>query len=448
MFDSKITQQLLDAALQAGFTAAEITLLESESFSAGNVDGKLNSYEVSRSGGLSMRGSYHGRMGSCSTQVLEEAMIDQLINDLRESAELNESPEQDEIYPGDPVYPQWEKPETDLNTYSAADKLKLLADFDRAIQDADSRIEKVRGTSISTMHATSRLENTYGLKLVTERSICAISGSAIAQNGANKVTDGDFTAAWRMADLNPDALAKRIAQSTVDRIGATTYPSGMAHVLLTPKVMISFLGTFSSVFSAVQAQQQLSRLAGKENTVIASPIVQLIDDPLLPDGFGSQTFDDEGCATRTKYLIENGVLKTLLHNRKTAKKQGIETTGSASRAGGSMQVVHSNLYLAPGQMTPEAMMAAIGNGLLITDVTGLHAGANPVTGDFSLSAQGFTIENGQRGHAVEQVTVAGNFYQLLMQIYSIGNDLTFPGRIGSPSVDVGMLSVAGAAKAE
>ncbi len=227
---------------------------------------------------------------------------------------------------------------------------------------------------------------------------------------------------------------------------ATPVPSGTYRALIDAKCMPDLLGVFSGIFSAESAQKGMSLLAGKEGEIIASEAVTLMDDPLLEGGYASRPFDDEGVASRTKAVIEKGKLTTLLHNLKTARKAGVPSTGNAARAGyaGSVNISPTNFYLAPGEKSKEELMRDIGNGLVITEVSGLHAGANPISGDFSLIAQGYTLKDGKKDQPVEQITVAGNFYQLLKNIRAVGSDLTFPGSsIGSPTVDVGEVSVAG-----
>ena len=167
----------------------------------------------------------------------------------------------------------------------------------------------------------------------------------------------------------------------------------------------------------------------------------IVDDPLMPWGLGSCPFDREGAATVKKNVIDRGVLTTLLHNRKTAKKASTATTGNAAGAG---RVAPSNLYIAAGKDDCDALLAAMGNGLFLTEVSGLHAGANPISGDFSLLARGFEIAGGRKVREVEQFTVAGNFFKLLEDIAAVGSDLLFEGSpIGSPSVSVKALNVAG-----
>ena len=190
----------------------------------------------------------------------------------------------------------------------------------------------------------------------------------------------------------------------------------------------------------------MSLLAGKEGEKIAADCVTLMDDPHMPGGLASSPFDAEGVATKVKAVIENGKLTTLLHNLKTARKAGVRSTGNANKGGyaAPIGVSPSNFYFKPGNKTLAELMQDMGDGLVITEVSGLHAGANPVSGDFSLLAKGYIVEKGQKGRAVEQITVAGNFYALLKNIRAFGSDLEFVGSpVGSPSVDVGEMNIAG-----
>ena len=181
-----------------------------------------------------------------------------------------------------------------------------------------------------------------------------------------------------------------------------------------------------------------------EKVEVAADVVTIVDDPLMKGGLATSAFDGEGSASRTKKVVDSGKLTTLLHDRKTARKQGVSSTGNAARVGGRIMVAPTNLYIAAGEKSLDELMADVGNGVVITELAGLHAGANPSSGDFSLLSKGYTIENGKRGRAVEQITVAGNFYQLLKSIRAVGSDLTFEGSsIGSPSVDAGTLKISG-----
>ena len=210
--------------------------------------------------------------------------------------------------------------------------------------------------------------------------------------------------------------------------------------------MSSILETFTSPFNADVAQKGMSLLKGKEGEIIASDKVTIIDNPLMKDGLASVGFDDEGVATYKKEIIKDGKLITLMHNLKTAYKQGVKTTGNGFKASYSSPVSISptNFYIEPGTKSLEELFKGVNDGLYITEVGGLHAGANSVSGDFSLVCKGFLIEEGNKGKPVEEITVAGNFFNLLKDIEEVGADLKFPmSSVGSPSVIIRELSVAG-----
>ena len=206
------------------------------------------------------------------------------------------------------------------------------------------------------------------------------------------------------------------------------------------------MSTFSSVFTADTAQKGMSLLKGREGEVIAAECVRILDDPLRRGSFFAQSFDDEGVACRKTCVVENGSLLTLLHNLKTAKKQGVSSTGNASRStvAGPMSVAPANFYIEPSSLDVNALMNMAGRAILVTDLMGMHSGANAISGDFSLGAKGFLVENGRIVRAVNQITIAGNFFGLLRSILAVGSDLEFgAGCFASPTLLVEGLAVAG-----
>ena len=212
--------------------------------------------------------------------------------------------------------------------------------------------------------------------------------------------------------------------------------------------MVDMLETFAPVFSAENAQKNRCRCSrARIGETVAAPCVTIADDPLRTDAASpARPFDAEGVPSRRNVVVENGIFKTFLHNLKTAAKDGVESTGNASKGSyaAPVRVASTNFFIEPGKEELAALLESIGSGLLITVVEGLHAGADEVSGDFSLLARGFVVEDGLRGRAVEQITIAGNFFEMLKNVRAVASDLLFTaGGIGSPSVDVGLLSVAG-----
>lgn len=436
--------RVLEAAKNAGIDTAEVYYESGESFRAGAMDGEINQYQVSASQNLSLRGTVNGKMGTSSTQAFDDAAIQQLVEGVKESAALIESDVQDEIYAGDPEYPEIPKTESDIKETTAEAKLALCLAMEKAAKEADPRVWKVSRAMVSTGCSTIRMKNSYGLDLTDEGSYCMAYAAPIAKADGKTATGGYMEAGSKFADLDAEKIGRKAVEETVCQLGGAPVPGGEYRIIMRFDAMQSLLHPFAGIFSAENAQQNLSLLKGKEGEKIASDVVTLMDDPLLPGGFGSQRFDGEGSASHTKAVIDQGVLTTLLHSRKTARKQGVQSTGNAHRAGGAIRVAPTNFFFKPGEKSLEELMADVGEGLVITDLAGLHSGANPTSGDFSLLSKGYTIEGGKRGRAVEQITVAGNFYELLKNIVAVGCDLEFAGdTIGSPSVDVGTLKVSG-----
>ena len=190
----------------------------------------------------------------------------------------------------------------------------------------------------------------------------------------------------------------------------------------------------------------MSLLNGREGEKIAADMVTITDDPRYEGGVVKRTFDGEGVAAYEKNVVEQGRLVTLLHNLKTAAAAGVKSTGNASKASYSSVVGVSPFlfYIQPVEGTLEDILAQAGEGIYVTEVSGLHAGTNSVTGDFSLSSKGFLVKEGKKGVPVKNFTVSGNFFTLLKDIQGVGADLDFLGsNFGSPSVLVPVLAVAG-----
>ena len=440
-------EKLLKAALEDGIEAAEVYTSDHDSFRAMSTTGEITDYAVSSLSGLSLRGLYHGKMGYASTEAYDDDAIAMLIRAVIESAELVEDDAVQEIYHGDESYPQVDNYAPSLDEVTEEQKLKLLLETEKcAMNSGDPRIKQVQRNMISTSSSAVHIVNSYGLDLSSRDNMAVAYISVIARDGERVSTGMGLACDRDFSKISPKKMADEAVEEALFNLNAAPVPSGTYRLIIDKHCMPDLLATFSDIFSADQAQQGMSLLAGREGETIAAECVTLMDDPHLKGGEASSPFDAEGVATQVKAVIENGRLTTLLHNLKTARKAGVRSTGNASKYGyaSPITVEPSNFYFKPGKRTLEEMMASIGEGLVITEMSGMHAGANPVSGDFSLLSKGYTIENGRKGRAVEQITVAGNFYTMLKNIREVGSDLEFFGSsYGSPSVDVGEMTVAG-----
>ena len=436
----EFTDRLLAAAQAAGLSPAQVSARGSESFKAGAREGKLEEYEVSDEMTVTLRGKVGERIGTASTQALDEESIDMLIRGVRESAELIETDEQDEIMPPDEHYESVVNFSEELENVSAEEKIALAMDIDRRMTGADARLKADQSIVVSSSE-TYMLRNTLGLDLSHRSNLIYAYTGALATEKGDSASGFKLLWGYKLDDVRAQDVAQGCVDDALSKLHAGRLKSGEYPVVIRAGAMADLLTTFAGIFSAENAQQGLSLLSGREGETIASGCVTIADDPLMPWGLGSSPFDREGAATYKKNVIDGGVLKTLLHNRKTAKKAGVTTTGNAA---GNGRVAPSNLYIVPGEATVDELLAELGDGLYLTEVTGLHAGANAVSGDFSLLSRGFVVEGGKVARPVEQFTVAGNFYKLLESIERVANDLRFEGSpIGSPSVRVKSLSVAG-----
>ena len=445
---SEFVRRLFEASNRRG-GSAEVCWETSESFEAQVKGGEIVQYNVSGGGGLGFRVLKDGHTGAASTQILDEDALHQMIDGAIENAELVESEDEQFMYAGDEDYPALNLYNPEIEAMPASVKIDMAKRLEKLALAQDRRIQQVEDCAVFSSVDERVLTNTLGLNVSAKSALLGGYVSVVAREGEKVNTGMKLFFTMKPDEVDLEAVARAAAREAIDGLDGAPVKSGKYRVLLRHDVAGTLLRTFAGVFSADNAQRGLSRLKGREGERIAAECVTLMDDPHRPGSASSAPFDGEGVATRVKAVIEGGRLNTLLHNLKTAHKQGVQTTANASRGSyaAGVGVAPSNFYFAPSEIDFDGMVERTGDGLLITDLQGMHAGANAITGDFSLAAKGFKIENGRVGAPVNQITVAGNFYELLKDIVAVGADLDFraPGAscFGSPSLLIGALSVAG-----
>ena len=444
-------RRLLDAAAERG-VAGEICCERGESFEVSVKNGEIHQYSVADSAGLGFRVLKDGHTGTASTQILDEDALAQLMDGAIENADLVESKDEQFMYPGDESYPDLNLYNPEIGAMDAAVKIDMAKRLERLALDQDPRITQVEDCAVFSSTGERMLTNTLGLHVSMKSALLGGYVCAVARDGEKVNTGTKVFFTMKPDEVDLEAVAKAAAKEALDGLDGAPVPSGKYRVLLKNDVAGTLLSTFAGIFSADNAQRGLSRLKGREGEIVAAGCVTLTDDPHRLDSAASAPFDGEGVATRVKAVVENGRLNTLLHNLKTARKQGVETTANAARASyaAGVGVAPTNFFFAPSDTGFDAMVERVGDGLLITGLQGMHAGANAVTGDFSLAAKGFRIEGGRVASPVNQITVAGNFYELLKDVEAVGSDLEFraPGTscFGSPCLLISGLSVAGKAE--
>jgi PmbA protein len=252
-----------------------------------------------------------------------------------------------------------------------------------------------------------------------------------------------MTAARRLDGLEaPAAVGRRAGERALRRLGARPVPTCEVPVLFEPMVARSLLGQLAGCLSGGAIYRQASFLQDRMNDRIASELVTVIDDGRLPGGLGSRPFDGEGLPTRRNVLVASGRLQSWLLDSYTGRKLDLPSTGNASRgAAGAPAPGPTNLWLEPGTLSPDEILAGTERGFLVTELIGM--GFHPVTGDYSRGAAGLWIEDGRPVHAVEEVTIAGNLGDMLAAIDAVGNDLVWLGAIAAPTLRVARMTVAG-----
>ena len=438
-------KRLLDKAIEKGFSDAEVYLSNGTSFSVQTLNGEIEKYQNSASRGVSFRGSYKDKMGYSYSEWIDDGAIDIIITEAMQNSEILEEEEQDKLFRDyeNEKYSEVCAFSQDLQNISIEDKINAAFAMENSAKSVNEAIKSVDHNGVSYGEGSTLIMNTYGLRLEHKSNSASGYSYARAVKDGETKTGGEYWHGLKWNEFSPEEIGGIAGREAISKFGAKQVKSEKYKVVMKNTAFASLFSVFTSVILADTAQKGLSLLAGKLNEKIASDIFTLRDDPIYPDLAWSVSFDSEGVATYNKAVIENGVFKTFLHNIKTAAKDGIKSTGNASGGYRSpIRVSPKNLYVVPGSVTLNELIKQAGGGLYITDLAGLHSGANSVSGDFSLLAEGYLIENGEIGKPVEQITVAGNFFDLLKDIENIADDLRFTS-IGSPAVLIGGLNVAG-----
>ena len=437
---------LFAKAKDEGFSEYEIYYSERKSFSVNIYKEQIEKYQNSETSGFGFRGIYNGKMGYYYSETVDESIIPEVISTAKINAKLLENDEKEFIYEGSSKYPDLDLYNTNLNKLTANDKIDLALKMEKAAYTYDKRITAVNTSLINTGDSSVYIANSKGMELSDKQNYAVAYIGIMAQENNSIKESGEIWIGNDISSFNPIELANTAGKKVINSLCGTSVKSNTYKTIIKNEVVADMLQVFSSAFLADNVQKGFSLLSGKLGEKVYSSKITICDYPLLDNGYATTPFDSEGVASYNKNVVENGILKTYLYNLKTANKDGVQSTGNGFKSSfrGTVGVSTTNFFIQNGITEFEDLLSDINNGLLITDVAGLHSGANSISGDFSLAAEGFLIENGKITAPVEQITIAGNFYNLLSDVKDIGNDLKFnSSAIGSPSLAVDSIQVAG-----
>ncbi|MFJ7732130.1 TldD/PmbA family protein [Lysinibacillus sp. NPDC097231] len=437
-------EKLLGKAIEAGFKEAEVYFERKNSFQCMLFEGQIDSYETSEDGGLSLRGLHNGKMGYAYTEKLDDDSMSFLIDSAKANADVLDEDESIDIFEGSNEYTPYEFYNEELETIGIPEKIELLQSIERKIRAYDSRIVTLDYCLLQEYTAERSLANSKNLALSHKENGIVIFLSTVVKEGEELKTGGYLKMTRDFHSLDADDIAKEAAEEALANLGEKSIPSRKYPIILRSDAAASLLSTFMPILSAENAQKDQSLLKGKVGQKVASEAITLLSAPFHPAALSGSSFDGEGVATKEQAIILDGTLQTLLHNRKTAKKDGCETTGHAHKDSykGTLSIAPQNLYISTGKKTQDELMKSVTDGVLITELSGLHSGANTVSGNFSVAAKGFHIQDGKIVSPVKQMTIAGNFFEFLNNIEETSSELYFlPNGYGSSSLLVKEISV-------
>lgn len=441
---------LFTSAKGADITHLEAVIEEKSGLSVSINQGELEGFTVSEETTAALRGLHKGQMGMTYTEQINEVHIEDMIKALVESASLgNEAswlvPDhtKDGTIQKDFPFP------ISYREIALQEKIDFALTLEAYAKRADLKVKKTDYCQYNEFKIRRQMRRTDGLILSETQANCMAEVSAVAELIGEVRTGTSHNTGSRMDLMSAEQIGTEAGKLAAASLNAKTLKSGKYPVILKNNVAAALLEGFLPVFYGDRVLYQMSRLGQELGQTVANSKVSLIDDPHMIGGGRTTYFDDEGVLTSEIKVIEEGVLKTFLHNRKTAAAFQTTSTGNGFRTNlkSGVEVSATNFRLENGSEALEEMQKRFREGVLVTDVQGTFAGINSLSGDFSLQASGFWIQEGRVKNAVKDITISGNFYEMLKAIEGIANDmkfgLPFGTHVGSPSLWVKALSVAG-----
>jgi PmbA protein len=446
---SLVVERALARALRAGASAADAVVIEGDLLEARVRGEEIDFVKQARERTLGLRAFAAGtgglRTAVTSTSDLSPEVVDRMSEETvalaRETASdpaaglpdggfASEIPDLQLFEPGD-------------HPFDAEARIDQAYEAERSARAVDARIVNSEGSQIGSGFHEVVFANTVGFAASYRSASHSLFCEPLARNGGGMQRDYWMTTARRLAGLEAaDRVGRRAAERALRRLGARPVTTCEVPVVFDPLTAPSLLRHLAACLNGYAIYRGTSYLAERLGERIASELVTVIDDGRLPGGLGSKPFDGEGLPTRRNVLLDAGRLERFVLDTYAGRKLGMASTGNAARSAGSgPSAATTNLWLEPGTLSPEEIIASTSRGLLVTELIGM--GFNPVTGDYSRGAAGLWIEDGQITHPVEEVTIAGNLSEMLGAIDAVGNDLLWLGSAAAPTLRVSRMTVAG-----
>ncbi|HVG20636.1 MAG TPA: TldD/PmbA family protein [Blastocatellia bacterium] len=435
---------LAEEAVRRGASAAEVIIRRRTEFSVGVRLGEVETLKESTDRGLGLRVLIEGKQASVSGSDFSRDAVLSLLDEAIELARAT-SPDDNTGLP-EPSDFATSIPDLDLyddaiERLSTEEKIEMALRAERAARDYSELIVNFDGGGLDASRGSVILANSLGFAGEYRGSSMSLAAVPVAVDGGKMQRDYWYDVRRKLSDLDaPENIGVMAAKRTLRKLNGRSVPTQSVPVILEPNMARDLVGDIFNAASGESVFRKASFLVGQLGERVASERLTVIDDGTMPGGLGSRPFDGEGLPTRRTVVIRNGVLENYLLNTYTGRKLGMKSTGNAGRGlVGAPSVEAGNLFIQPGAHTPEEIIKSVSKGFYVTELIGF--GVNIVTGDYSRSASGTWVENGELTFPVQGVTIAGNLKEMLNSIEMVGNDLDFRGSVVSPTLLIGRMTI-------
>jgi PmbA protein len=441
--------QVVDKAKKLGADVAEATAREGAHLTTKVRMREPELVEEAGSRAIGLRVMLGKQVAVTYTSDLSAGGIDRMVEDAVDLAKLSQP---DEFAgPPDPSLLSTPDQHPDLNLFDAemstldgAESVRRAMAGEAAAFDHDDRITNSEGATFSRMDGGSAIVTSGGFRGSMQGTYASLSVRPVAKDGDGKNRTGSYWGARRhLSELKSEAaIGKEAAVRTLRKLGARKVETQEVAVVFDPDAARSILGLLAGCINGAGIWRKSSYLADRLETQVASELMSVVDDPLIPKAPGSRPFDGEGLLSRRNTIVEKGVLKSYLIDSYCGRKLKMESTASASRgSSGGVGPSTSNFVMQAGEMSPEDLLKSTPKGLYVTEMMGF--GFNGVTGDFSRGASGFWIENGELAFPVSEVTISLNLDDMLKGIDAVANDLDLRTATACPTFRISSMTLAG-----
>jgi len=431
-------------AKEEGLESSDLTSNESTSLSVSVYHGEVDSLTNNSSYELVARGIYKGKMGSISVDYVNKNSPEFLVKQIKRAASIIENDDPVIIFKGSEKYHKKAVSKNIDFGENVQEKVGILLEIEKKLLSYDKRINEVVTVGFESSSHTYKKTNSYGLKLSQKTNSYSYYAEVTAKDGEEIRTGYSVFASLDENEFNIDQFVEKVANDALQKLGSVQCKSKKYPVVLNPECVASLVSFLINSLDAEEIQKHTSLLEGKLNQQVFSKKFSVIENPLEKNLF-FRYFDDEGVATNKKFLIKNGVVSTYLYTLQTAAKDGTNPTGNGYGSGAKAKADVRYVQVKPGKKTEEEMLSSINEGVYLTELTGLHSGMNPHSGNFSLQCAGFMIRDGKKAEPLALITVADNLINVFKNIKCVANNskLVIFNQMSCPSIYVGKMTISG-----